>query len=171
MVDTCCTASRNPPQSRSGSGRSALAAFRAVVVNVALLLLSAVFIAAVSGQETGPRNGEWTQKRCLETYAANTKLHYVKTYPRRLASHHAVGHQHHSLVTYQDEVRAGSPCLHLPAVVKGFRPDGVSSCVQVQRIFSQQLSLPETVLERSFSNRGDTGRLRRLFQKLRAGLY
>ena len=41
---------------------------------------------------------------------------------------------------------------------------------QVRHIFAQELSLPEDVLERSVSNKGDTSRFRKLFTKLRAGV-
>lgn len=48
---------------------------------------------------------------------------------------------------------------------------GLQASQQVKHLYSQKLSLPEVVIERSISNWGDTARLRNFFQKLRAGVF
>ena len=40
---------------------------------------------------------------------------------------------------------------------------------RANNLYSQRLSLPEAVLERSVSNKGDSARMHNLFHKLRSG--
>ena len=170
MGKCCCTRSRTaPPKSRVAPSQRC--SRQSCDLGVLLMLCLSSCLEAVSGQVTLPRHGTFSHERCIETWEANTHLHDVKTYARRLASHHPAAHQHHSLVNYPEEVRCRVTlchlCLQSLGVPSHWGP--LLCCAQVQRIFSQQLSLPEAVLERAVGNRGDSGRLRRLFEKLRAG--
>ena len=140
---------------------------------VVFLVLAVLGLAIVHGQ---PRHGDWNHTRCLNTYEANK--HDVITYTRRLANRRSVKPEHHRLLDHHlpDEVRAetqGFPHIALHTSKRlAFLPNAGLSCAlcQVQQIFSQRLSLPEFVLEKSVSNKGRMSRLRRLFGKLRAGL-